>query len=188
MIKAKPRLLLLSDIWGETNSEWTCNYSDILGIHFDIKFYDVCKLAGIDKKKLSTEEVHQEFLNGGIDCAVKRLLNQEKETVVVLGFSIGGLIAWKAALSGLDVTHLFAISSTRLRYEMDRPKAKINLFYGSLDTFIPNTSWFDKLKIEHQIYQNEQHQMYRKPEIACDISNQIMLILTLLKTDYIQVL
>ena len=170
----KPRLILLSDIWGQTNSEWISYYIDHLSEHFDIKFYDVCELAAIDRAKFTVEEVHQEFINGGIDFAVKRLFEQETEAVIVLGFSIGGLIAWKASLSGMKTSHLFAISSTRLRYETEKPKGDITLFYGSLDTFIPTTSWFDNMKIETHIYQDEVHEMYRKEEIARSICNQIL--------------
>ena len=170
----KPRLILLSDIWGKTNWEWISYYIDDLSADFDIKLYDVCELAAIDRAKFTAEEVHQEFINGGIDFAVKQLLQQEQETAIVLGFSIGGLIAWKASLTGLKTSHLLAISSTRLRYETEKPKGDITLFYGSLDPFIPTTSWFDNMKIETHIYQDEVHEMYRKEEIARSICNQIL--------------
>lgn len=173
----KPRLLLLSDIWGETNSEWTRYYMDILSPNFVIQFYDVCALAGIDRKKFTSDEVHHEFINGGIDRAVIRLLEKETEPVAVLGFSIGGLIAWQASLSGLKTAHLFAVSSTRLRYEIEKPNTEINLIYGSLDPFAPDNSWFEKLEIEFEVFENEEHEMYRKQKVAVDICTKMMLIL-----------
>lgn len=144
----KPRFILLSDIWGKRNAEWTSYYIDNLSAYFDIHFYDVCELAEIDRAKFTAEEVHQEFINGGIDFAVEQLLEQETEAAIVLGFSIGGLIAWKASFFGLKTPHLFAISSTRLRYEIERPKTEINLFYGSLDMFIPDGSWLRQMDVQ----------------------------------------
>ena len=170
--KLKPRLILLSDIWGKTNSEWISYYIDYLSAHFDIEFYDVCELAEIDRAKFTTEEVHQKFINGGIDFAVQQLL--EQETAMVLGFSIGGSIAWKASLIGMKTSHLFAISSTRLRYETEKPKTEISLIYGSLDQFAPDADWFEKMKISPKVFQNEEHEMYRTREIAIEICNQIL--------------
>lgn len=46
----KPRLLLLSDLWGKENSLWISNYLAILEEYYECVFYDCCELAGIDKK------------------------------------------------------------------------------------------------------------------------------------------
>ena len=173
----KPRLLLLSDIWGKTNSEWLHYYIEILAPHFDIQFYDVCELAKIDRTKFTSEEVHQKFIEDGIARALDRILEKEIEEVILVGFSIGGLIAWKASLSGLKTRHLFAISSTRLRYEIEKPNTEINLIYGSLDPFAPDNSWFEKLEIEFEVFENEEHEMYRKQKVAVDICTKMMLIL-----------
>ena len=56
-------------------------------------------------------------MNSGIEIAVQTLLNKEKGEIKILAFSVGGTIAWKAALKGLKVSDLVAVSSNRLRYE-----------------------------------------------------------------------
>lgn len=170
----KPRFLLLSDIWGATNCEWIQHYTAILDPHFDIQFYDVCKLAEIDSKSLVIENRHKQFLEGGIGRAANNLLAKETAVFAVLGFSIGGLIAWKAVSSGLQCSALFAISSTRLRYESVKPGVKLKLFYGSLDAFMPDSTWFEQMELKPFLYQNELHEMYRKKEIAAEIAAEII--------------
>lgn len=170
----KPRLLLLSDIWGKTNLEWLNYYIENLAHHFDIQFYDVCELAKIDRTKFTSEEVHQKFIEDGIARALDRILEKEIEEVILVGFSIGGLIAWKASLSGLKTRHLFAISSTRLRYEDEKPKCKINLLYGERDKFAPDNQWLQKVEIEPEIYSNSEHEFYREKPVATHICGQIL--------------
>lgn len=172
--KSKPRLLLLSDIWGKDNSDWVQYYLSELDDKFDVHYYDVCELAGIDIANYTAENLHTQFVNGGIDLAVKRIKEKEQEKVIILGFSIGGLIAWKAALFGLSTTNLFAISSTRLRFETQRPTGKISLFYGSLDAFSPDKLWLERMGIELISLKEETHELYRKQEIAHFICGQIL--------------
>ncbi|WP_337968372.1 hypothetical protein [uncultured Flavobacterium sp.] len=85
----KPRLLILSDLYGGDNPEWIQQYIDLLEFKFEIQYYDTLKLASIDSVNLSESDIHAQFLNGGIDKAVETLLNLEKGKVLVLGFSIG---------------------------------------------------------------------------------------------------
>ncbi|MBS7252840.1 alpha/beta hydrolase family protein [Flavobacterium branchiicola] len=156
----KPRLLLLSDLFGG-NPEWIKYYSRILDSKFDIHYYDVLKLAKMDSLK-DEANIHKHFLNGGIDQAIASLLNNEKEEVVVLGFSIGGTIAWKAALKGLKVAQLVAVSSTRLRFETETPDCKVELYFGEKDLNKPNPQWFSDQKISAQIFDNQEHQLYQE--------------------------
>ncbi|MEO8237445.1 MAG: alpha/beta hydrolase [Flavobacterium sp.] len=123
---AKPRLLILSDLFGGKNPEWVNYYVEKLKSKFEIQYYDVLELGDIDTIDSGEVNIHNQFLNGGIDKAVEVLLHQEKEKVTILGFSIGGTIAWKAALKGLKVSHLIAVSSTRLRFETRFQIAKSN--------------------------------------------------------------
>jgi len=160
----KPRLLLLSDLFGG-NPEWIQNYIEILAPKFQIQYYDVLKLAEIDSL-IDEKEIHNQFLNGGIENAVTNLLNSEKENVAILGFSIGGTIAWKASLRGLKVTELVAVSSTRLRFETEMPNCKIKLYFGEKDLNAPNRNWFLDLKISNQIIENQEHLLYQEKENA----------------------
>lgn len=160
----KPRLLLLSDLFGG-NPEWIQNYIEILEPKFDVQYYDVLKLAQIDSSS-DEKKIHNQFLNGGIEKAVSNLLDFEKGKVVLLGFSIGGTIAWKASLRGLHITQFVAVSSTRLRFETKIPNCKVKLYYGDKDSNKPNLQWFLDLKISNQIIENQDHLLYREKENA----------------------
>lgn len=171
---AKPKLLILSDLFGGGNPEWIKRYTDLLESKFDIQYYDVLELANITHSDLTEMDIHNQFLNGGIDKAVENLLKLEKETVTVLGFSIGGTIAWKTSLKGLNISQLFAVSSTRLRFENQIPNCRIKLYFGEKDLNMPNSKWFSDLKISNQIFENQDHQLYLEKKNAFLICNDIL--------------
>lgn len=173
----KPKLLILSDLFGGKNPDWIKLYAEILKSKFDIHYYDVLELGNINTSDYSEKNLHHQFLNGGIDKAVEVLLNQEKEKVTVLGFSIGGTIAWKASLKGLNISQLFAVSSTRLRFETQAPNCETNLYFGEKDSNKPNSKWFSDLKISNQIFENQGHQLYLEKENALLICNRILQVL-----------
>lgn len=70
----KPRLLILSDLFGGNNPEWVKTYSEKLESKFEIQYYDVLELANIKSHNFSESDIHNQFLNGGIDNAVESLL------------------------------------------------------------------------------------------------------------------
>lgn len=170
----KPRLLILSDLFGGKDSEWVKSYMDLLQSKFDIQYYNTPELAGIDVFDLTETEIHNQFLNGGIDKAVENLLRLESCKVVILGFSIGGTIAWKAALKALETSHLFAVSSTRLRYETESPNCKVKLYFGKKDPNKPNLQWFLDLNLENEILKNHDHQLYLIEKNMYLICNDIL--------------
>ncbi|WP_166920944.1 alpha/beta hydrolase [Flavobacterium poyangense] len=171
----KPRLLILSDLFGGKSSDWVNQYIELLRSKFDIQYYDVLELGGVATADNEENNIHNQFLNGGIDKAVKTLLDKESEEVSVLGFSIGGTIAWKAALKGLKVVQLIAVSSTRLRFETQTPNSKIKLYFGEEDLNKPDSQWFLDLKISNQIFENEKHQLYLEKKNVLLICNAILL-------------
>ena len=91
-----------------------------------------------------------------------------------MGFSIGGFIAWKACFSVLSIQNLYAISSTRLRYENEKPIVNIELFYGDNDPYKPSSDWFEHLDIKQQLYLNETHDFYKNKNVAEDICKLII--------------
>jgi pimeloyl-ACP methyl ester carboxylesterase len=97
--------------------------------------------------------------------------NLEKNKIDILAFSIGGTIAWKAILKGLKVERLFAVSSTRLRYETEVPDCEIKLYFGEKDNWKPDEYWFEKHQITPEIIKNKSHQMYLEKDfihLICD--------------------
>ncbi|MCZ4319882.1 alpha/beta hydrolase [Aequorivita viscosa] len=169
----KLRLVILSDLWGFNNLHWVNNYVKLLSDDFQLIFYDSCELAEIDKTNLTEKELHSKFTNGGIATAATNLSHLEKERVIVVGFSIGGTIAWKAGLSGLNISTLYAISSTRLRYETTKPNCKINLVYGAYDPYKPDRNWAEALKLKLEIIKNGEHDIYKNQEVFKEVCQQI---------------
>lgn len=162
----KHRLIILSDLWGVTDDSWVAMYVDKLSEDFQVTFYSSCELAEMPRENLSEEERHVFFVNGGLERAVKNLVELEKERFTVLAFSIGGTIAWKACLKGLDIEKLYAISSTRLRYETEKPKAEAILYFGEEDNYKPNNNWFEKMKVDYSVISEKVHEMYKEEEFA----------------------
>ena len=169
----KPRLIILSDLWGKEKSDWVSNYVSLLKDKFETQYYDCCELGEIDKTNYTEENLHSQFVNGGIEKAVEHLLKAEKNQIDVLAFSIGGTIAWKAALRELNVRNLFAVSSTRLRYEDKIPNGAIKLYYGENDSNAPSENWFEKHALDFEIIKNKEHNFYTEKEFAISICNEI---------------
>jgi hypothetical protein len=170
----KPRLIILSDLWGKEKSDWVSAYVSLLKDNFEIQYYDCCELGEIDKTNYTEENLHNQFVNGGIEKAVQNLLKAEKNQIDFLTFSIGGTIAWKATLKGLNVRTLFALSSTRLRYENEIPNGTIKLYYGENDSNKPSENWFEKHSIDFEIIKNKKHNFYTEKHFAESICKEIL--------------
>lgn len=157
----KPRLIILSDLWGELKSNWIINYRMKLESNFEIKFYDCCKLGKVDISNYSEEALHTQFVNSGIETAVKELCKLEKGKIHILAFSIGGVIGWKFALANTNIESLVAVSSTRLRYETSKPNSKIELYFGEQDKYHPTEAWFTGMNLEMNLQPNSGHEVYK---------------------------
>lgn len=168
------KIIILSDIWGRERSSWMEYYTCILGQYFDIQYFDCQELGEISISKKDQEDIHLEFINSGIERAVKKLGELEKDAFAILGFSIGGSIAWKACLSGLEIKYLFAISSTRLRYETKKPLGQIQVFFGKEDKFKPSNQWLEQMQVKNTIYINKGHELYQERDIVLGLCKQML--------------
>lgn len=160
----KPSLVILSDLWGKNQSDWWNSYTELLKDRFVLTFLDSGELAEISSTVIAEEKRHQQFVNGGIDRAVQQLIELVKvqpNSVYLMGFSIGGTIAWKAALQGLAVTELIVVSATRLRYECESPTCPIQLYFGEDDPYLPWLSWLEEMKLNATLISNQGHEFYR---------------------------
>lgn len=169
----KPRLIILSDLWGFKNNDWISFYTSQLKLHFDVQFYDCCELGQLDIENNSAEKIHTQFVDRGIDEAISNLLKKETEPIRVLTFSIGGTIAWKAGLMGLKISQFTAISATRLRYENEKPNCSIQLIFGELDQYKPNKEWFSNLGINENNIPNKKHNLYMEETFAKNLCSEI---------------
>ena len=170
---SKPKLIILSDIFGATKEVWMDSYRKYLSPFFEITEYDSRELAGI----LSSpqEEVHSGFVNGGIDHAVLSLQRLEQKVHGVLGFSVGGTIAWKYALENDHSPSLYLVSATRLRNETIQPITSISLYYGEHEMNGPSSEWFDEFKINPVLIKGKSHECYKQEvcikQVCTDIIN-----------------
>lgn len=128
----------------------------------------------IDKSEYTEESRHKQFVNGGIERAVERLIEIEMEKVTILGFSIGGTIAWKYGIKTGKIKSLTCVSSTRLRYETIKPKGKITLYFGSKDAHKPQSEWCESMALNYDVLNEQGHSFYRQREFAEGISKQII--------------
>lgn len=170
----KPKLTILSDLWGAQKSEYLSSYKHHLSPIFDITFIDSCEIGNIDISNYSEENLHQQFVKGGIDIAVEKLLKNTTESSTIIGLSVGGVIAWKAALKNLPIDRLFTVSSNRLRNETEKPDCFIRDFYGENDPHIPSDEWFEKMNMNERVFNGKDHELYKDEECIEIICNFIL--------------
>lgn len=165
-IQMKERLIILSDLWGRDGASWIDLYMERLASRFNVVFYDSCELGKVDKSDYSQDVLHRQFVGGGVDRAVEQLIALEQESVHVIAFSIGGVIAWRFGLQTDRIKSLHAISSTRLRYETEKPSDEIVLFFGAEDDYQPDINWYENLGLEGIIISHHGHLVYQHAECA----------------------
>ncbi|MGB5819616.1 MAG: hypothetical protein WBG90_09030 [Saonia sp.] len=168
------RLVVLSDMWGVKKGLWITSYLGYLQQYFDIVFYDCQQLANINLTVDSAENIHSEFVNGGMCTAVAHLLKKETEPSHYLAFSTGGTIAWKAALLGLPIKSLYNVSSTRLRLETEKPKVPVTLVYGENDKNKPSEEWSKEIENAMQIIPNFGHELYTDEKIIQKVCQDLL--------------
>lgn len=163
------KLVVVSDMWGAKKGLWIASYFGYLQQYYDIVFYDCQQLGNIDVPVCTDENIHKAFVEGGIDTAVAHLLKKESEPAHYLAFSTGGTIAYKAALRGLPMKSLTAISATRIRLETDKPDTSLNLVYGECDEFKPTLAWARKVGTDLNVVPNFGHQLYSDEKIISQV-------------------
>lgn len=168
------RLILLSDLWEKTKSDWIYQYIDVLQPHFEVAVYYSTELAEITATELSKEKLHQRFITGGIEKAIQNLLRYEKDIYAIVGFSMGGFIAWESCCAGLKANFLFTISATRIRFEKQQPATNINLYFGEKDPFIPTNTWVREMELPLILLPGQTHDMYKEADVVSIISKEII--------------
>lgn len=161
-------------MWGSKKGLWITSYLGYLQQYYNITFYDCQHLADVSLAVDSAENIHKEFIEGGVETAVAHLLKKEKEPSHYLAFGIGGTIAWKAALKGLPMKSLYAVSSTRLRLENEKPKANVQLLYGQNDEFRPTKEWSGPIGADLEIVNKFGHELYTDEKIISKVCQDLL--------------
>jgi esterase/lipase len=169
----RSKLIILTDLWGNINSNWIKVYAENLKDKFEVKIYSCCEIAEIDSFEKTEKEIHSEFIKSGIEKAVENLLKLEKEEINILAFSVGGIIAWKSEIKGLKIRNLKAISSTRLRNEINKPNCNLKLYFGENDDYKPKKEWFENLNVNYEIVKNAEHKVYENLDFAKKVCKNI---------------
>lgn len=159
------RLVVVSDMWGSKKGLWITSYLGYLQQYFNIVFYDSRELANIDKSNNTAEGMRSAFINGGLDTAVSHLLAKESEKSHYLTFCAGGAIAWKAAINGLPVKSLYAVSPIEMEHFKEGPDCPITLLYGEMEESIPSTEWSIHTKAVIERIPKFGHEMYSDEKI-----------------------
>jgi len=170
----KERLLLISDLWGFQNSQWMDLYIDQLSQDFEVSIFDCYLQSEIDPAHTSEAAIHQYFLKEGIAICSKKLAQISIKKTSILAFSIGGTIAWKTALKGVEFNTFFAVSATRLRLENKRPTGNIHLFYGTEDNSRPNEAWFEQNNISYTLFYEKKHNLYMNSDSCTSICSSLI--------------
>ncbi len=169
------KLLVLSDMWGVKKGLWITSYFGYLQQYYDIQFYDCQQLGNIDEVVNNQENLHRAFVEGGIDTAVAHLIRKEKTASHVLAFSMGGTIAWKAALAGLPIKSLTTVSATRIRMEEQKPGcADLNLIFGECDTFKPDMNWANRVGVALNVIPSFGHELYSDEKIISEVCMELL--------------
>lgn len=160
------RLVIVSDMWGSKKGLWITSYLGYLQQNFNIVFYDSRDLAQIDKTKGTTEELYEAFVDGGMALAVSQLLARENEKSHYLTFCAGGTIAWYAALKGLPMKSLYAVSPMNLQQINEAPPCPVTLLFGEIQEDRPTTEWAIKTNSILEVVPNFGRELYSDEKIV----------------------
>ncbi|NNJ88018.1 MAG: hypothetical protein HKP53_01330 [Eudoraea sp.] len=160
------KLVILSDMWGSKKGLWITSYLGYLQQYFDIKFHDTQQLAGVDIVVCTPENLYEAFQNGGRETAVAQLLNKESEPCHYLTFCAGGTVAWNAALQGLPMKSLYAVSPIDLSLDAPKPDCPVRLLYGENDNAIPSVEWATSKEVSLEVLPHYGHELYSDEQIV----------------------
>ena len=168
------RLVVLSDIWGAKKGMWITSYLGYLQQYFEIVYYDTQQLAGIEIVNYTPDEVGTALNNGGLETAISQLRIKEQIPSHYLSFCCGGLIAWKAALEGIPMKSLFAVSPLNIHLENERPDIPVTLLYGENQEDRPTQEWADHMNVPIEVVPKFGRQLYTDEKIIGKVSLSIL--------------
>lgn len=159
------KLVILSDLYGSKKGLWITSYLGYLQQYFDIQYHDTQQLADIDLLVSSGENLVREFQNGGMDIATAQLLKKEKTPAHYLTFCAGGTVVWNAAMQGLPVKSLYAISPFCLPMNTAKPEFPVRLLFGEHEEVLPNNAWATEMGVSLEVLPKFGHELYSDEKI-----------------------
>ena len=168
------RLVILSDMWGSRRGLWITSYLGYLQQYFDIVYYDSQELAGLDMVVKTRENLCRALVEGGYDTAVAQLLAKEKTPSHYLTFCAGGTIAWRAALKGLPMQSLYAISPLWMEQEQEKPDCSVKFLFGELHQERPGEGWAEEMGVDLAVVPNFGRELYSDEKIIRQVSLELL--------------
>lgn len=168
------RLVVLSDMWGAKRGLWITSYLGYLQQYFEIVYYDSQELADIEVPVRTRENVCNAFVQGGYKTAVTQLLSRETAPSHYLTFCAGGTIAWRAALMGLPMKSLFAISPLWLHRQDQKPDAKVKLLFGEYQEHRPVPQWAEELGVPMEVVPRFGQTLYSDEKIIRKVCLELL--------------
>ncbi len=168
------RLVILSDLWGAKKGLWITSYLGYLQQYFDIVYYDTSQLAYLQPGTNTPERLTAAFEKGGLRRAVKSLMERESTPAHYLAFCAGGTVVWNAALQGLPVKSLYAVSPLHLHRESNAPDFPVTLLFGEYMDDRPSRNWAAKLGVPMEIVPRFGHEMYSDEKIIQKVCRDLL--------------
>ena len=122
------------------------------------QLYILSDIFGSSEEEWMKEYVRR--LSPYFQIAVETLRIRLDAPDAILGFSVGGTIAWKYALEYPNA-RVCLISATRIRNEELKPSGPIHLYFGESEVHGPDQEWFNKHGLIPSIVKNEGHECYK---------------------------
>ena len=169
----KPRIAIISDLWGFNNDPYVNIYIEKLYNHFDVDLIDA-QLLGDIRPSLDEPEIHTQFVESGIQLAADRLVKADIHFDLLIGFSVGGTIGWKAIADGAKIDSLITISATRIRKEIIPLTKPVEIYFGELEEHGPSKDWFDSKGLTSKIIKKKGHQIYKDEDFISEICDHLI--------------
>lgn len=168
------RLVVLSDLWGSKKGLWITSYLGYLQQYFDIVYHDVRELSDMDPMLVESQDMLNNFFDGGMEKAVSRLLAKEHIPSHYLTFCAGGTIAWQAALQGLPVESIYAVSPLNLHRMEERPDCPVTVVYGEYQDNRPSRNWSESLDVSLEVIPRFGSELYSDEKIIRKVSMDLL--------------
>jgi hypothetical protein len=168
------RLVVLSDMWGAKKGLWITSYLGYLQQYFEIVYYDSQELANLEVTVRTPENVCKAFVEGGYSTAIAHLLSRETQPSHYLTFCAGGTIAWSAALQGLPMKSLYAVSPLWLHRYANSPEAPAKLLFGEYQENKPAQAWAQQLGVDMEVMPNFGRELYSDEKIIGKICLELL--------------
>jgi hypothetical protein len=168
------RLVVLSDMWGAKKGLWITSYLGYLQQYFEIVYYDSQELADLDTFSKAPDKISEALAGGGLDRAVAQLLSKETTPSHYLTFCAGGTIAWSAALQGLPIKSLYAISPIWLHRHVQRPEVPVKLVFGEYMENRPSPAWAEDIQVPLEIIPKFGRELYSDEKIIDKVCLELL--------------